>query len=43
MTSLVLISLDTVRADVAYSGKMPGIEALRRRGTTFRQAISSAP
>ncbi|MEU7186732.1 sulfatase [Streptomyces sp. NPDC045369] len=43
VTSLVLISLDTVRADVAYSGKMPGIEALRRRGTTFRQAVSSAP
>lgn len=40
---MLLVSLDTVRADVAYSGKMPGIEDLRRRGTTFRQAISSAP
>jgi arylsulfatase A-like enzyme len=43
MTNVLLVSLDTVRADVAYSGKMPGIEGLRRRGTTFRQAISSAP
>ncbi|MER7922791.1 sulfatase [Streptomyces sp. NPDC096057] len=43
MPNVLLVSLDTVRADVAYSGKMPGIEDLRRRGTTFRQAISSAP
>ena len=43
MTNVLFISLDTVRADVAYSGKMPGIESLRRRGATFRQAISSAP
>ncbi|MFE2886880.1 sulfatase [Streptomyces sp. NPDC059272] len=43
MPNVLLVSLDTVRADVAYSGKMPGIEGLRRRGTTFRQAISSAP
>ncbi|GAA2405194.1 sulfatase [Actinomadura vinacea] len=43
MTNVLFVSLDTVRADVAYSGKMPGIESLRRRGTTFRQAISSAP
>ncbi|MEY9484332.1 arylsulfatase [Streptomyces calvus] len=43
MPNVLLISLDTVRADVAYSGKMPGIESLRRRGTTFRQAVSSAP
>ncbi|WP_190052501.1 sulfatase [Streptomyces lomondensis] len=43
MKNLLLISLDTVRADVAYSGRMPGIESLRRRGVTFRQAVSSAP
>ncbi|MFD9317596.1 sulfatase [Streptomyces sp. NPDC060053] len=43
MTNVLLISLDTVRADVAYSGRMPGIESLRRAGVTFRQAISSAP
>jgi arylsulfatase len=41
--NILFISLDTVRADVAYSGKMPGIEALRRRGVTFRNAISSSP
>jgi len=41
--NILFISLDTVRADVAYSGKMPGIEALRRGGVTFRQSISSVP
>ncbi|MFE0420253.1 sulfatase [Streptomyces tendae] len=41
--NIVIISLDTVRADVAYSGKMAGIERLRRAGVTFRQAVSSAP
>lgn len=43
LPNILLISLDTVRADVAYSGLMPGIERLRRRGVTFRQAISSCP
>ncbi|WP_233221181.1 sulfatase [Streptomyces carminius] len=43
MRNILFVSLDTVRADVAYSGKMPGIESLRRNGITFRQAISSAP
>ncbi|WP_445398150.1 sulfatase [Streptomyces sp. LE64] len=43
MRNVLLVSLDTVRADVAYSGKMAGIEALRARGVTFRQAISSSP
>lgn len=43
MHNILFVSLDTVRADVAYSGKMPGIESLRRDGVTFRQAISSAP
>jgi arylsulfatase len=41
--NILFVSLDTVRADVAYSGKMPGIERLRRQGVTFRQAISSCP
>ncbi|MFI7210895.1 sulfatase [Micromonospora maritima] len=41
--NIIFISLDTVRADVAYSGKMPGIERLRRQGTTFLQAVSSCP
>jgi arylsulfatase A-like enzyme len=43
LPNILFVSLDTVRADVAYSGKMPGVEELRRRGTTFRQAISSCP
>lgn len=41
--NLVLISLDTLRADVAYSGIFPAIERLRASGTTFAQAISSSP
>lgn len=41
--NILFVSLDTVRADVAYSGKMPGIEGLRRRGVTFLQAVSSCP
>ncbi|MEU3861033.1 sulfatase [Streptomyces sp. NPDC028722] len=43
MNNVLLISLDTLRADVAYSGRFPGIEYLRSRGVTFDQAISSAP
>ena len=41
--NVLFISLDTVRAGVALSGIMPNIERLRRRGTTFSQAISSCP
>lgn len=40
---ILFVSLDTVRADVAYSGRLPGVESLRRAGVTFRQAISSSP
>ena len=43
MKNLLMISLDTVRADVAYSGKFPGIEELRREGVTFLNTISSSP
>ncbi|KKQ77156.1 MAG: Sulfatase [Parcubacteria group bacterium GW2011_GWA1_38_7] len=43
MKNLILISLDTVRADVAYSGKFPNIEKLRRIGVTFLNTISSSP
>ncbi|MFE6101420.1 sulfatase [Streptomyces laurentii] len=43
MRNVLLVSLDTLRADVAYSGKMAGIESLRSAGVTFRQAISSSP
>lgn len=41
--NLILISLDTVRADVAYSGKFLAIERLRKRGVTFLNTISSVP
>lgn len=41
--NLILISLDTVRADVAYSGQFPAINYLRRRGVTFLNTISSSP
>jgi arylsulfatase A-like enzyme len=41
--NLVLISLDTLRADVAYSGKFPTLERLRREGTCFRTVIAPAP
>jgi arylsulfatase len=41
--NVLFISLDTVRADVAYSGKLAGVERLRAGGTTFSQAISSCP
>ena len=43
MKNLLLISLDTLRADVAYSGKFPTIEGLRARGTTFQTTVSSSP
>jgi arylsulfatase len=41
--NVLLISLDTTRADVAYNGTMPTLERLRNRGVTFTQAISSCP
>lgn len=43
MKNLILVSLDTVRADVAYSGQFPAIEKLRRQGVTFLNTVSSAP
>src|SRR3989344_4592073 len=43
MKNLILISLDTVRADVAYSGKFQTIESLRKQGVTFLNTISSSP
>jgi|SRR3989344_644213 len=43
MKNLILISFDTVRADVAYSGKFPTINALRKDGLTFLNTISSSP
>lgn len=41
--NLILISLDTVRADVAYSGKFAPINDLRKESVTFLNTISSAP
>lgn len=41
--NLILISLDTVRADVGYSGKFATVEKLRRDGVTFQNTISSSP
>jgi len=41
--NLVLISLDTVRADVAYSRKFKTIERLRGSGVSFLNTISSSP
>lgn len=43
MKNLILVSLDTVRADVAYSGKFKTIEKLRKQGVTFLNSISSSP
>jgi arylsulfatase len=41
--NIILISLDTTRADVGYSGKFSGIEKLRKDGVTFTNTISSSP
>lgn len=41
--NLIFVSLDTVRADVAYSGKFEAIENLRSTGVTFLNTISSSP
>jgi arylsulfatase A-like enzyme len=43
MKNLILISLDTVRADVAYSGKFKTINNLRNEGLTFLNTVSSSP
>lgn len=41
--NLILISLDTVRADVAYGGKFAPINELRKESVTFLNTISSSP
>lgn len=41
--SLLLVSLDTLRADVAYSGRFPGLARLSAESTRFTRALSSAP
>ena len=40
--NLLLICLDTLRADVAYGG-LPNLDRLRARGTSFTNAIAAAP
>jgi len=41
--NLILISLDTVRADVAYGNKFKSINNLRNDSISFLNAISSSP
>lgn len=41
--NLILVSLDTLRADVAYSGKFEAIEKLRKKGITFLNTVTSSP
>jgi len=41
--NLILISLDTVRADVAYSGKFKPVNDLRKDSVSFLNTISSSP
>ena len=42
MKNLILVSLDTVRADVAYSGKFETIEKLREHSITLGKAAELA-
>jgi len=41
--NLILISLDTVRADVAYSGRFPVVNKFQKDGVSFLNTISSSP
>lgn len=41
--NLILISLDTFRADVAYRGDLPNFTTLCQRGTAFHNVVASAP
>lgn len=41
--SIFLISLDTLRADVAYSGKFPSLNRLFFEGASFRNVVASSP
>jgi arylsulfatase len=43
MKNLLLISLDCLRADVAYSGRISAVNRLTKESTYFTNAISSAP
>jgi len=41
--NLLLVSLDSVRANVAYSGRLKTVKNLRTQGVTFLNTISSSP
>lgn len=41
--NLLLISLDTLRVDVAYDGQLSTLQSLYKRGTAFRHVVASAP
>jgi arylsulfatase len=41
--NFLLVSLDTLRADVAYRGPLPHFQALSLQGTTFENVVASAP
>lgn len=41
--NVVFVSYDCARADVTYAAGLRGVERLRARGTTFRNAVSSCP
>lgn len=41
--NLILISVDTLRADVAYSGLFTGLNSLREKGASFSTVVSSSP
>ena len=41
--NIIFVSLDGVRADVAYSGKFNAINELMKDSVVFKKAISSAP
>lgn len=41
--NLILISLDTLRADVAYGGQLKNLQSLCNQGTAFLNVVSSSP
>ena len=43
MVNVLLISFDTLRSDVAYSGRFPTINRILARGASFTTAVASAP
>ena len=41
--NIVLVSLDGLRSDVAYSGKLPALERIREQGIEFEHVVAPAP